>query len=206
MAEEGYKIDNISKKFSKKELYFHQSIHIKKNCTNVLIGRNGSGKTTLMKIFAGKSSSDTKILGLPNNIMILENTAFFIKSLSGLSNIQFALFSNGSHKSTREIIIAANEFFIDEDTMKSPIYNYSLGTIEKLKFVLLRLSRRIDLFLIDEPFTSLDDQSYKIISDWLKKSKKTILLSTHSKQIRDDLISGYLISLENKKFKIVKEK
>lgn len=171
-------------------------------------GENGSGKTSLMKILAGLSplkSGEMKWQGdkLLNNSFFLSELLYIghkaaLKStLSASQNLliycrinSFALpFGKECYLSRVEEALEQMELSGLEDV---PVYSLSAG--QKRRVVLARLlleSRK--LWILDEPFTALDQSAISFIERCMAEHLKNgglIILSTHQALQNELLIEG----------------
>ncbi len=160
------------------------NLTIKKGETVALIGVNGSGKSTLLKLM-------TKII-YPNKgcIMIngkltslLELGAGFHPDFTGRENIYFNASIFGL---TKEQIDERLQKIIDfselGEFVEAPVRTYSSGMYMRLAFS-VAINVDADILLIDEILAVGDqhfqDKCYEMLQE-LKKSKKTIVIVSHS--------------------------
>lgn len=165
-------------------------------------GENGSGKTTLHKLLAcilevkqgkislgnsGHNSEDYKkyMAYVPANPIVFDE-------LTGVEHI--GLFCDlwdkkGAEKKryTQRVYELAEEFRLTV-FMKEKVRTYSLGTRYKLFFILMA-AREPRLFLLDEPFTSLDFAMQQKAVSFLKESlpESIVVMSSHQKELIEQL-------------------
>ncbi|WP_172119616.1 ABC transporter ATP-binding protein [Actinomyces faecalis] len=151
-----------------------------------LMGSNGSGKTTLLKILAGVLSDydgEVSVAGYapgPESkarVSFLPDAAFLAESLTVPAAIsQFArLFTDFDADKAR---ILCQHFTLPQDrTLKG----MSKGMGEKLK-IALTMSRRAEVYLLDEPISGVDPATREVILDGILSDfdpGALLLVSTH---------------------------
>ncbi len=151
-----------------------------------LLGPNGSGKTTLLKLIAGlltPTSGEIAISGLPVSteskrlISYLPDQTYLSPSMRIAD--AFALFSDfyPDFDSTRAYDMLQRLSIDPTRRMKE----LSKGTKEKVQLILV-MSRRADLYLLDEPIAGVDPAARDYILHTIVNNfdpRATVLISTH---------------------------
>lgn len=151
-----------------------------------LLGPNGSGKTTLIKLIAGllsPSSGTISILGNP--------VGPASKSLVSYLPDHFYL---DEHRKVKDIIGFFEDFYKDFESLRAydmleklnidpnqKLKSFSKGTKEKVHLVLV-MSRRAKLYLLDEPIAGVDPAARDYILQTILSNydeNASILISTH---------------------------
>ncbi len=151
-----------------------------------LLGPNGSGKTTLIKLLVGllkPTSGELTVDGNP----IGERTKAVVSYLPERNSLALSL-------TPEEHIAYFRNFFPDFDEqrarlmmqdlavpMDKPIRNFSKGMKEKLQLILV-MSRRAKLYVLDEPIAGVDPAARDYIMDTIFKLRdpdSTLIVSTH---------------------------
>lgn len=150
-----------------------------------IIGRNGSGKSTLLNCLMGSIPPDKgSIVETKGKMIRLALGMGFDANLSARDNI----YVNGSilgltFKRIGLIFDDIIGFAELEDFVDIPVKNYSSGMMTKLKFS-IAVYAQADIFLMDEFFGGVGDESFKKKSDAVFNSTfldgRTILLVSHS--------------------------
>lgn len=175
-----------------------------------LLGPNGSGKTTLIKLIAGlltPTSGELLVCGQPVGV----------ETKAVVSYLPERPYFTGNMKIT-ELLDYFEDFYADFDRTRaaqmlsdlsispeSKLKTLSKGTKEKVQLVLV-MSRRARLYLLDEPIAGVDPAAREyilrtIISNYAENS--TILISTHLiqdiEQVLDEFlfISGGQVFMQN---------
>lgn len=179
-------IKNLSIAYKNKLVLDKLNLSFKKGEIVGLLGPNGSGKTTLLRILAGLEKNykgEVKIGG--------ENPDYLTKSfvsyqpdhlpldksynLIQISNLYDDFFEDFSKEKFEKII---RDFKLD---MKMKIKNMSKGMKDKVQ-IALSLSRKSDLYLLDEPMSGIDPASRRKIMDVIIDnfdSEGLMIISTH---------------------------
>ena len=180
------------------------------NCCAIL-GRNGAGKTTLLRVLGGLSpfqKGHIAVLGAkPRSNAARQVTGFLghgigvYEDLSARENLQFfAGALNVPHD--KQVISQWLERVDLARVANIPVRQYSRGMRQRLALARTFLSSP-RLFLLDEPFTSLDDRAIKMLGDLLREARgrgATILFSTH--QIREAMaIASHVALIEQGKLR-----
>lgn len=168
-----------------------------------LLGTNGSGKTTLIKLLAGlltPTSGRIRIFGKPVGaetkelVAYLPDANFLSEGFTVAQEVEyykdfFADFDEGKAKT----LLA--EQGID---LKQKVKTLSKGNREKVG-LLLTLSRKAKLFILDEPIAGVDPAARDYILKTIlahKNADATLLICTHL--ISDiEPILDYVIFLQN---------
>ncbi len=152
-----------------------------------LVGPNGSGKSTLLKIIAGISSYNdgvVKVMGKPPGKLTRNFTSYIpeidalYKDLTIADHVKFVKefvedWDNSREKELYELL----ELHPDQK-----IKSLSKGFRKRVQ-ILLGLSRKAKVFLLDEPLSGIDPLSRSLILDALLKIfssyEAAVIFSTH---------------------------
>lgn len=168
-----------------------------------LLGSNGSGKTTLLKILTGHlSKTDGEAL--------IDGKTVGVESKAVISYLSDAHSLNNNYK-VNEQVEYYKDFFLDFDQEKAlqmieeldinpnqKIKTLSKGTKEKLSLI-LTLSRKAKLYLLDEPIAGVDPAAREYILGTIlsrRSENSTLLISTHLISEIEDYLD-YTIFLKN---------
>ncbi len=164
-----------------------------------LLGPNGSGKSTFIKLCAGlltPNAGDIRILGLPVGpetkamVAYLPERTYLSKWAKVSEIIDFfdEMYDNFQRDKAYQML---EDLEINpEDKLKT----MSKGTREKVQLILV-MSRKADLYLLDEPMGGVDPAARDYILDTIitnYNQEGSILISTHLisdiENILDDVI------------------
>ena len=151
-----------------------------------LVGPNGAGKSTLLRILAGLEMT------YKGNVLIDgENITYKTAEILSYQPDKFAL---SEKLSVKEVVKTYKLFFkdFDEDKFykifnefnlpqKAKVKEMSKGMREKMQ-IALSLSRRAEIFLLDEPISGVDPSARKAIIETILNNfeeDNLIIVSTH---------------------------
>ena len=182
-------IDNLTKKYGDFELNI--SMEIKEGCITGLVGKNGAGKSTTIKSVLGLISADS------GSVRVFGNEASKLTSKDkerlgvALSETGFSPYLNikdvskilaGMYKNfdKNEFLNACKKNGLPENKI---IKNFSTGMKAKLR-VLVALSHKADLLVLDEPTAGLDVEARNEVLDILRNYLElneggSILITSH---------------------------
>lgn len=162
-------IRDLSKHFGKKRALAGLSLSVPCGSIVGLLGPNGCGKTTLIKILAGMVldyQGQVLVAGQPPSVhtkamvAYLPDRTFLPGAFNGEAAIRMFsdFFADFDEKKARALL---DRFGLDP---KQKVRTMSKGMQEKLQLLLV-LSRRAKLYLLDEPLGGVDPATRDVILD-----------------------------------------
>jgi len=157
---------------------------LRKGTVTAFLGENGAGKTTAVKLILGFLRPDSG--GIQQTVRrigyVPEHPAFFtwlrgeeiIALTARLSGIDPA-------EQRRRTERLAKRIAFNAELLKRSVPTYSLGNQKKFSY-LQSLLIDPELLIVDEPFSSLDPCSMRLVREFflqMKTDGKTLLLSSH---------------------------
>lgn len=177
---------DLSKNFGKKAALDHLNFTIERGHIIGLLGPNGSGKTTLIKIMNGLLTPTSGEIYINENPIGIESK----KIVSYLPDHSYL----NMNQRVRDIIDFFVDFYEDFDEKRAydmlarlqinpsdRLKSMSKGTKEKVQLILV-MSRRADLYILDEPIAAVDPAARDYILNVILSNydpDASILLSTH---------------------------
>lgn len=217
-------VENVTLKIKDAIILENISMSIPVGSIYGFVGRNGSGKTMLMKaicgfipVTEGKITVMDKVVGVKDQFA--ENTGFIIETpgfMPNYSAYQNLKFLADIHKKADKQKIKKVLHLVGLDPeSKKKVGKFSLGMNQRLGLAQAIIDDP-DLLILDEPFNGLDNEGVLQIRNLLlelKKSGKTIIIASHTKEDIDILCDevcymdkGHLEVQEKEKNVIVKKK
>ena len=192
------------------------NIDIEKGEFVSIIGPSGCGKTTILNLLAGfeKPTKGTVefdgevIRGpSPQRGVVFQEFSLF-PWMSVCSNIELALECNGVPEKERKGIALDSLKKVGMGCSADSRPNTLSGGMKQRVAIARLLAMDSDVFLMDEPFSALDEQTrHKLdedIVDLWKEKKKTVVFITHSVE-EAILVSTRIIMLSNSPGRIIGE-
>jgi len=178
---------SLSKRFGFDWALRNVSLRLEKGL-HLLMGPNGSGKTTFLKLAVGMlrpTSGSIRVLGLnplrdfrklAGRISVMFEGTPLPWWLTGAEFVELVL-------SARRRSAIAEELFSSlavEEYWGRYTFTYSSGMKKRLQLA-AALGLEAELYVLDEPFTLLDEHSLDIVTGFIRKlsSSATILIATH---------------------------
>lgn len=189
------KLRNFFKSFGPKRVLKSLDLEVNSGEIVAIKGKNGSGKTTLFKAISTLDRPDDYDVAEIDDFDIVSNSEEvrsrigflshnppFYPEFTGLENLKFWLDLNPRETDltyAKELLAKVGLISFGDNFAGY----YSRGMIQRLGFA-MSISHSPTTLLLDEPFTSLDDEGSKIIKEHLIRLKEdgcSILLSSHDK-------------------------
>ncbi len=165
------KIKEFVKTYPSKTIHIHNlEIHHR---VTILKGENGSGKSTLLKGLMNLISYEGNIENAYSLSYMPENP-FFPLDIT-LDDFLCNLTQKKENEYNYKQLIA---LFQLEDKVNERINTLSKGMKAKLNLVQC-LMKGADIYILDEPLSGLDDQSVKLLIEYMNKSEKSFIISSH---------------------------
>ena len=168
---------NISYKINDNKLFHDLSFCLNKGKALHICGDNGSGKSTLIRIILGitKQTKGELEISSTKGISYLGHKNAIKNYLSVEDNILLMQFHN--HKDLNRYIEILNlKKYLDV-----LVANLSFGQQKKLALLRIFLNNS-DIIILDEPFVGLDNETQKILSNFLNEqleNNKILIFTSH---------------------------
>lgn len=185
-------IENLSKRYGKKQVLSKITVKIDAARIYGIIGPSGSGKTTLIKMIVGMDKPDQGSVHILNekvpNLKLLTKIGYMAQSdalyltLTGKENLLFfaSLFKLNKKEREQRLEYASRLVNLTDDLDKK-VSAYSGGMKRRLSLA-ISLIHNPDVLILDEPTVGIDPELR--LSIWnelvrLKNEGKTIIVTTH---------------------------
>ena len=184
-------IDNISLLRNEKSILENISFQIKKSKALNLYGLNGSGKTSLLKIIVGMTEPTSGFIKNVSGDEDLFKKTIYIGHKYGTKgnltveeNLSYALTINS--KNSQQTIKKALETYKMTRQKSMLTKNLSHGQQKKVSLMKTLITNSL-LWVIDEPYSALDEESINIFNDTTKEylKKGGALIMTSHKKIKE---------------------
>ena len=195
----------LSKIYGRKRALDNVELQLPKGQIIGLLGPNGSGKTTFLKLCAGllqPSQGNIEICGYPQGT----ETKYLVSFLPDRTYLN-------NRQKVKEQLDLFEDFYPDFDRNRaeqmlsalniSPNARFgtlSKGSKEKVMLVLV-MSRRAKLYLLDEPIGGVDPATRDYILNTIVSNfdpDATVLISTHLISDVENVLDGYIFLHEGK--------
>lgn len=189
-------VQNLSKSFDQKKLFWDINFEIKRGERVAIIGDNGTGKTTLLKIINGLLNPDTGEVIYGSNVSV----AYYDQEHQVL-HMDKTLFDELSDTypdmtNTQIRNILAAFLFTGEDVYKK-IADLSGGERGRVSLVKLMLSEA-NFLLLDEPTNHLDIVSKDVLENALNNFPGTVCYVSHDRYFINKTATRILDLTENR--------
>lgn len=201
---------NVTKKYGDKVALENINLKIPRGKIIGLLGKNGAGKTTLIKL-----AND--LLQPTSGEVLVEGEPLSVKSKELISYLPERTYLDKTMR-VRDAIKFFTEFYQNFDTKKAEklakildldldkkINTMSKGMQEKLQLILV-VSRKAELYILDEPLGGIDPATRDFILDTILNNfdeNASLLISTHLiadiERVLDEVIfiNGHKIVLQS---------
>lgn len=180
------KLDNVVKRYGKKEALKGINLDIPKGKIVGLLGPNGSGKSTMIKLLNGLLQPDEgtiEIAGMKPSIETKKIVSYlpertYLSEWMKMKDLLkfFSDFYEDFDLEKAEEMIEALNINVDEK-----IKDMSKGTKEKVQLILV-MSRNADVYILDEPIGGVDPAARSFIMRTILQNfseESTLIIATH---------------------------
>ena len=171
------KVDNLSCQRSNDLVFKNLSFEVSKGTNTEIIGSNGSGKTSLLKCILGLIEKNQGKISWKQK-PIEETRTFFLKSCfyqghqlalkNNFTVVENLRFSHSVFNSNEEKIMASLKEVGLLEYRERASSDLSMGQLKRLAIAKWLLDEQ-EIYLIDEPFASLDEEGTLLVSSIIKK-------------------------------------
>ena len=177
---------DLNKNYGKKEVLKNVNLTIPRDKIIGLLGKNGTGKSTLIKLIndlltptSGKILVNGKEVGVESkkNIAYLPERTYLDKSMTVKKVLEFfeSFYENFDVDKAKKLL---EDLGLD---INQKLSKMSKGMQEKVQLVLV-MSRKADLYILDEPLGGVDPATRDYILDTILSNFNegaSVIISTH---------------------------
>ena len=171
-------IKNISKSFGEKKVLSDFSDVIPCGNLTVIMGESGCGKTTLVNVIMGLENADSgSISGVPERISAVFQEDCLCEDFSAISNIRAVTGKAFSKKAIGDYL---KRLGLTDADISCPVRQLSGGMKRRVAIARAMIADS-DLIIMDEPFKGLDEDTRRLVIDFVLKETKsrTFIAITH---------------------------
>ncbi len=200
-------LDDVSRLFGRFPALRRVSATFDFGCCYVLLGENGAGKSTLLRVLAGlleptagivrvfseNMSGEERGSGLRSKVGYMSHAPMLYDELSGMENLRY--FANLYRTCSCLAPDEALQLTGLDPGLRRPVGQYSQGMRQRASLARVLLPQP-ELVLLDEPFSNMDAASVRqmiALLTRLREAGKTILLTTHQRDLAAPLADYFLI-------------
>lgn len=180
-------LQNIAKKYKNQWIFKNINYTFEKGKKYAILGENGSGKSTLLKIISGQTTPNKgTVLYTSNKKIDIENVpkklsycAPYIELIEELTFVELIAFV-GKYKTFSASFNAQKLQEKFNFSSHKWIKDYSSGMKQRVKLI-LALYLNVELVLLDEPTSNLDEEGVKWYLETVEKETKdkTVIIASN---------------------------
>lgn len=170
-------IENLTKSYGDKLALPPFSARVEAGEIVCLLGQSGCGKTTLLRLLLGlEAPTGGTVSGLPDALSAVFQEDRLCPAFSAVTNVSLAL----GRRVPKEEIVALLSSLGLADALAKPVRELS-GGMQRRVAIARSLLCPADLYVMDEPFKGLDEDTRQRVMDTVlaRTRGRTLLVVTH---------------------------
>jgi ATP-binding cassette subfamily F protein 3 len=180
--------ENLSKHFSKKQVFSHVSLHLQRGDKVAVVGVNGAGKSTLVKILAGQLDPSGGARRFGAGVRL----TYFGQHQAQELSPQFTVFETLSQAvedmTITRIRSLLGAFLFSGTAVDKKVAVLSGG--EKSRLALARMiATPANCMVLDEPTNHLDMSSQEVLQEAMRQYDGTIIVVSHNRYFLDCFVN-----------------
>ena len=188
-------LENLQKSYGSLPVLDHCSFSFSSGRIYCLMGPSGSGKTTLFRILMGLEPADGGSIRFepssPEFSAVFQEDRL-CETFSPVENLRFVLGKSVSREDIRREL----SMLLPEESLSRPVFTLS-GGMKRRTAICRAMTANSDLIIMDEPFTGLDEDTKKLVIEYIKSRQRGRLLIVSTHQEEDvELLGGELVRME----------
>ena len=189
------KLSRIEKSFGEKKVLSGVSLTVERGTRVMLFGTSGCGKTTLLRIAAGLEKQDDGTVEKSGETAVVFAEPRLFPTATVLENVT-AVMRGDRREAKKRAGEILRRFSLEGAEM---LYPEELSTGMAARVSLARaVAYDADIYLMDEPFKSLDEEIKRTVVSYLKAflSDKAVLIISHDRNEAEMMDAGVYL-MEN---------
>lgn len=180
-------LENITKVFTERKVFDETSFYMEDGEKVGIIGINGTGKSTLLKVIAGLVEVDAGKVIRANGQVIryLPQIPDFVPERTVIESVLYDNREQTEHWN-KESDAKAMLTTLGITNFSQKMGELSGGQRKRIALVAALLAPA-DILLLDEPTNHLDQEMADWLEDYLKRSRKSIVMVTHDRYFLDSV-------------------
>jgi ABC-type nitrate/sulfonate/bicarbonate transport system ATPase subunit len=190
------KLSMIEKSFGDKKVLSEATLHVKKGDCVMLFGMSGCGKTTLLRIAAGLEKQDKGTVEKNGRVAVVFAEPRLFSTVTVLENVTAVMPRRDKREAKKKARMILESFGLGD---AEELYPSELSTGMAARVSLARaVAYDADIYLMDEPFKSLDPEIKQSIVSHLTKflSDKAVMIISHDRA-EAEMMNAEVYQMEN---------
>lgn len=182
----------LTRRFGRRWALRGVDLDVPRASITAVLGANGTGKTTLLRVLATllrPTAGEVRVLGedvstggdrIRRGTALMTPAGHLYEELTGLENLRFAARMGGVRPSIPDLRKRLARVGLAEAAERR-VRGYSTGMRKRLELARVGL-RPLDLVLLDEPLTSLDDEGVELVREAVRSWREAgaaVLIASH---------------------------
>ena len=183
--EEAIVVSDATFKYFNSDEYIFQNLNLTlpRGKHIVITGPNGSGKSTLLGLFSGVFYPESGFIKTHTDRLGYVGASPMILNSTLRENLTYAIDKETEDNVMFEMLQQFKLFNEENIDLDKKVSNktLSMGQMQKISFIRALLSG-VEILILDESTSNLDEESRELIFEILKELNITIINSTHNKE------------------------
>lgn len=179
MTKYAIELINISKSYGTLSVLHNQNITLEAGHIYCLMGASGSGKTTLLRLLLGLEQPDSgTVTGTGRPAAVFQEDRL-CEAFSPLDNVLMVT----GHTLTPEQIHNQMTRLLPAECLTRPVSTLS-GGMKRRVAILRAILAPANVILMDEPFTGLDEDTKRLVIQYIRENSanRLLLITTHQEE------------------------
>lgn len=180
-------LENVTKVFTERKVFDETSFYMEEGEKVGIIGVNGTGKSTLLKVIAGLTEvDDGKVIRATGQVIrYLPQIPEFVPEKTVIESVLYDNREQTEHWN-KESDAKSMLTTLGITNFSQKMGELSGGQRKRIALVAALLAPA-DILLLDEPTNHLDQEMADWLEEYLKRSKKSIVMVTHDRYFLDSV-------------------